>query len=161
MSGDQESGTGLVEVLVSLLVIAIGILGMAGVHSRTLQYNQSSYVQSQATFLASDMLDRIAVNHALAKSGNSYQVGLTEQQFSLCRQTDYPDDCELGSCDPEALAAYDILQWKFQLACQLPGSQGSITYQDSGDARIYTIRLSFPSVGNRVPLGDVVLRGVL
>lgn len=160
MSGKQ-AGTGLVEVLVSLLVIAVGILGMAGVHSRTLQYNLSSYVQSQATFLASDMLDRIEVNRALAKSGNSYQVGLTEQQFSQCRQSDYPGGCESGSCDPQALAAYDILQWKFQLACQLPGSQGSITYQDSGDARIYTIRLSFPSVGNRVPLGDVVLRGVL
>lgn len=157
----KQAGTGLVEVLVSLLVIAIGILGMAGVHSQTLQYNQSSYVQSQATFLASGMLDRIEVNRALAKSGNNYQVGLTEQQFSQCQQSDYPGGCESGSCDPQALAAYDILQWKFQLACQLPGSQGSITYQDSGDARIYTIRLSFPSVGNRVPLGDVVLRGVL
>lgn|GEM_PF-5417406 len=157
----KHAGSGLVEVLVSLLVIAIGILGMAGVHSQTLQYNQSSYVQSQATFLASDMLDRIEANRALAKSGGNYQVGLTEQQFSQCRQSDYPNGCEAGSCDPRALAAYDILQWKFQLACQLPGSQGSIAFQDSSDTRIYTIRLSFPSVGNRAPLGDVVLRGML
>lgn len=157
----KQVGSGLVEVLVSLLVIAVGILGMAGVHSQTLQYNQSSYLQSQATFLASDMLDRIEANQALAKSSSDYQVGLTEQQFSQCQQSDYPASCEVGSCDPQALAVYDILQWKFQLACQLPGSYGSIAFTDSDDTRIYTIRLSFPLMGERAPVGDVVLRGTL
>ncbi|WP_257286032.1 type IV pilus modification protein PilV, partial [Endozoicomonas sp. SESOKO1] len=63
----KNRGVGLIEVLISLLVITIGILGMAGVHSSSLQYNQSAYVQSQATFLATDMLDRIQANSTLAR----------------------------------------------------------------------------------------------
>lgn len=157
----HNRGVGLIEVLISLLVIGIGILGMAGVHSSSLQYNQSSYLQSQATFLATDMLDRIQANGSLAKSSSNYQVGLNDSEYSQCIQSGYPNTCETGSCTPEEMAAYDILQWKFQLACQVPGSQGSITYQDSGDARTYTIRLSFPDMGNRVPLSDIVLRGIL
>ncbi|USE37527.1 type IV pilus modification protein PilV [Endozoicomonas sp. SCSIO W0465] len=160
-SPEKNQGVGLIEVLISLLVITIGILGMAGVHSSSLQYNQSSYVQSQATFLATDMLDRIQANNHLAKSGASYQVGLNDLEYSQCVESGYPDSCEAGNCSPEEMAAYDILQWKFQLRCQIPGSQGSITYQDSDGVRTYIIRLSFPEMGNRVPLSDVVLRGIL
>lgn len=157
----KNRGVGLIEVLISLLVITIGILGMAGVHSSSLQYNQSSYVQSQATFLATDMLDRIQANNSLAKSGTSYQVGLNDLEYSQCIESSYPNSCEAGSCTPQEMAAYDVLQWKFQLACQLPGSQGSISFLDSGNVRTYIIRLSFPDMGDRVPLNDVVLRGVL
>ncbi|WP_066016222.1 type IV pilus modification protein PilV [Endozoicomonas atrinae] len=157
----KNRGVGLVEVLISLLVITIGILGMAGVHSSSLQYNQSSYVQSQATFLATDMLDRIQANNSLARSGTNYQVGLNDLEYSQCIESGYPNNCETGSCSPQEMAAYDILQWKFQLTCQLPGSKGSITYLDSNGVRTYIIRLSFPDMGNRVPLSDVVLRGIL
>ncbi len=157
----HSRGVGLIEVLISLLIITIGILGMAGVHSSSLQYNQSSYVQSQATFLATDMLDRIQANSSLAKSGTNYQVGLGDLEFSQCIESSYPTHCEAGSCTPQEMATYDILQWKFQLACQIPGSQGAVTFVDSSDVRTYTIRLSFPDMGSRVPLSDVVLRGVL
>ncbi|MGO0308623.1 type IV pilus modification protein PilV [Endozoicomonas acroporae] len=165
-SGDKSPekknrGAGLIEVLISLLVITIGILGMAGVHSSSLQYNQSAYVQSQATFLATDMLDRIQANNSLARSGNSYQAGMNDLEYSQCIDSNYPNSCEAGSCTPQEMAAYDILQWKFQLTCQIPGSKGSITYQDSEGVRTYIIRLSFPDMGNRVPLSDVVLRGIL
>lgn len=158
---NKNRGVGLIEVLISLLIITIGILGMAGVHSSSLQYNQSSYVQSQATFLATDMLDRIQANSSLAKGGTSYQVGLDDLEFSQCIESSYPTNCEAGSCTPQEMAAYDILQWKFQLACQIPGSKGAVTFVDSGDVRTYTIRLSFPDMGSRVPLSDVVLRGIL
>ncbi|WP_020581528.1 type IV pilus modification protein PilV [Endozoicomonas elysicola] len=157
----KNRGVGLIEVLISLLIITIGILGMAGVHSSSLQYNQSSYVQSQATFLATDMLDRIQANSSLAKSSANYQVGLGDLEFSQCIESSYPTHCEAGNCTPQEMAFYDILQWKFQLACQIPGSQGAVTFVDSSDVRTYTIRLSFPDMGSRVPLSDVVLRGVL
>ncbi|MGB1270710.1 MAG: type IV pilus modification protein PilV [Endozoicomonas sp.] len=157
----QSAGVGLIEVLVTLLVIAIGVLGMAGLHSRSLQYQQAAYIQSQATFLASDMLDRIQANRAQARTSNLYQVGLNQSVYSQCLQKDYPDSCETGGCTPEQLAVYDVLQWKFQLTCQLPGSQGSVSYSDSSDGRVYIITLSFPTGSKGVPVSDVVLRSVL
>ena len=157
----KSQGVGFVEVLISLLVLSIGLLGMVSVHSRGLQYNQSSYLQSQATFLVTDMLDRIQANSTVAMTSTQYQTASNEHQFSQCNESNYPSTCEDNSCNPEQMAFYDILQWKFQLACQAPGSQGSITFSDSDDARHYIIRISFPDMNYRVPLNDVVVRGIL
>ncbi|MGB0360324.1 MAG: type IV pilus modification protein PilV [Endozoicomonas sp.] len=157
----KNYGVGLVEVIVSLLIIAIGVLGMVGVHSSSLQFNHSSYVQSQATFLAIDMLDRIQANAGIAKNSDSYRTGLDESAYADCAVNNYPDSCEAEKCNPEQLATYDVLQWKFQLACQIPGTKGAISYIDSDGQRVYTILLSFPNMGNRAPLSDIILRGVL
>ena len=157
----SQAGVGLIEVLVSLLVIAIGILGMAGLHSRSLQYNQAAYFHSRATFLAGDMLDRIRANSELAKSSNNYQVAANAQRVDDCTDENYPDTCEAGECSPDQLATYDIQQWKFQLACEIPGATAAVSYSDSGDERMYTIRISFPGIGNTAPVSDVLLRGAL
>ena len=157
----NQHGVGLIEVLISLLIIAIGVLGMVALHNRSLQYNHSAYVHSQATLLAADMLDRIQANSQLAKTGSNYQASATDFAFSQCLAEEYPNRCEAGSCTTAEIAAYDILQWKFQLACQIPGSQGTITYLDSGGLRTYTVRLSFVDASSRFPQSDVVLRSVL
>ncbi|WP_299733717.1 type IV pilus modification protein PilV [uncultured Endozoicomonas sp.] len=156
-----QRGVGLIEVLISLLIIAIGVLGMVAVHSSSMQFNQSSYIQSQATFLATDMLDRIQANADVAKSSDDYRVELDGLTYNQCVASNYPVSCESSSCSPEQLALYDVKQWKFQLICQIPGTKGAISYSDSGSHRIYTIQLSFPNMGNRVPLSDIVLRGIL
>ena len=156
-----QRGIGFIEVLVSLLVITIGVLGMAGLHSLSLQYNQAAYLHSRATFLAGDMLDRVHTNTELARSGNNYSVGADEEVIAQCSEANYPDDCEAGACSPEELALYDIKQWKFNMACELPGAKGIVSFSDSSDGRMYTIRFSFPDQGNSVPVGDIVLRGAL
>lgn len=161
LTNGKHDGVGLIEVLISLLIIAIGVLGMVAIHNRSLQYNHSAYVYSQATLLAADMLDRIQANSLLAKTSSSYQVNATAYAFSQCLAEEYPNRCERGSCTTTEMAVYDILQWKFQLACQIPGSQGTITYLDSGDLRTYTVRLSFTDRSDRFPLSDVVLRSIL
>lgn len=156
-----QSGVGLIEVLVSLLVIAIGVLGMAGLYSRSLQYNQAAYFHSRATFLAGDMLDRIRANSSLAKNGNNYQVSAEDHVAEDCLDEHYPDTCENADCSAEQLAIYDIQQWKFQLACEIPGATAAVSFADSTDERLYTIRISFPGSENHTPANDVLLRGVL
>ena len=64
----RERGTGLIEVLVSLLIVAIGLLGLAGLQSRLQAAEFDSYQRSQALVLLQDMASRIAVNRASAAS---------------------------------------------------------------------------------------------
>ncbi len=159
-STEQQTGIGLIEVLVSLLVIAIGVLGMAGLQSRSLQHNQAAYLHSRATFLAGDMLDRIRANQTVAKTSDIYETGL-DDDIETCDEADYPATCETGTCSQQQMAQYDIEQWKFQLACELPQTRAAISYEDNNENRIYTIQVNFPAGMRGFPVSDVLLRGVL
>lgn len=57
-----QAGTTLIEVLVSVLVLAIGLLGAAAIQLNALKYTDSSTMTSQASFIAYDMMDRIRAN---------------------------------------------------------------------------------------------------
>ena len=58
----RQQGTTLIEVLVALLVLAIGLLGAAALQLNALKYTDSSMLGSQASFIAYDMMDRIRAN---------------------------------------------------------------------------------------------------
>lgn len=103
----RQQGFTLLEVLVSMLIVSIGLLGLAGLTTTSLQNNQSAYQRSQATWLAYDMLDRMRANRAVAVTG-SYDTA-----FSTVPS---------GS----TTAAQDLTQWKNTLAAAMPGGQGSI-----------------------------------
>ncbi len=156
-----QQGVGLMEVLVSLLVITIGVLGMAGLQGRSLQYNQVAYLHSQAAVLATDMLDRIRVNRSLAQTSDSYQVSAEDAVFTVCSEENYPENCESNSCSPVQLAAWDIQQWKFRLSCQLPGTEGVVNYQDTDEGRVYSVHLIFTEDRGSLPMGELVLRSAL
>lgn len=66
-------GFTLMEVLVAMLILSIGLLGMAGLQSLSFKMNQSSYLSSQATFLSYDMLDRMRANRKAALAGDYNQ----------------------------------------------------------------------------------------
>jgi type IV pilus assembly protein PilV len=62
----RESGTTLIEVLVTLVIIAFGLLGLAGLQVRLQQTEFEAYQRTQALLLLADMADRIAVNRTAA-----------------------------------------------------------------------------------------------
>ncbi len=58
----RSAGFSIIEVLVALLVLAIGLLGLAALQAQGLRFNHDAYVRTQATHLASDIIDRMRVN---------------------------------------------------------------------------------------------------
>ncbi len=60
--GGKQAGLTLVEVMVSMLILAVGLLGAAAIQLNALKYTDSSLMTSQASFIAYDMLDRIRAN---------------------------------------------------------------------------------------------------
>ncbi|WP_347902095.1 type IV pilus modification protein PilV [Pseudomonas purpurea] len=59
-----QDGMTLIEVLVALLILAVGLLGAAAIQLNALKYTDSSLMTSQASFIAYDMMDRIRANSA-------------------------------------------------------------------------------------------------
>ncbi|WP_426143545.1 type IV pilus modification protein PilV [Pseudomonas sp. DWP3-1-2] len=61
-SRSTQTGMTLIEVLVSVLILAIGLLGAAAIQLNALKYTDSSRISTQASFIAYDMMDRIRAN---------------------------------------------------------------------------------------------------
>lgn len=97
----------MVEVLVTVLILAIGLLGLAGLQSTALRSNHSAYMRSQATVLAYDIADRMRANRTAALN-NAYNVGVG------------------GTLTGSSMAAIDVSAWKNNLGALLPDGDGSI-----------------------------------
>lgn len=114
-------GFSLLEVLIALVILSVGLLGVAGLMSTTLKSNDSAYMRTQATQLAYNMIDRMRAN-LTATNALAYSVPMPTAAATATTNV-----CTAGSCDPTTLAAYDIGQWEYDLAKNLPQGRGSMT----------------------------------
>jgi len=72
----RQRGVGLIEVLVAVLILSLGMLGMAGLQTRALKANQSSYARTQAVMLSYYILDAMRADRATALGGTfPYNTG--------------------------------------------------------------------------------------
>ena len=106
-------GFTLVEVLIALVVLSIGMLGIAALYLDTLQASRGALLRTQAVALASDLGDRIVANRNPA---DAYNCG---------------GDCASGE-GGNAIAIADINGWLAAIADQLPGGTGAVRYVAPG-----------------------------
>jgi type IV pilus assembly protein PilV len=118
-------GFTLVELMVAILVLAIGLLGLAALQVVGLSSNHNAYLRTQATFLAQDMADRMRNNRASLAAYVGAAAGAT--------------DCSSSTCTSAQMVGYDIAQWNAALATQLPGGVGTVTVTVNG--AVYRIRV--------------------
>lgn len=95
-----QRGVGLIEVLIAVLVMAIGLLGIAALQATALRNSQSSMERSQAVVQSYAILDAMRANLAQARAG-SYDMGRTCAAPTL-PQTDPPTEATLGFNDKVA-----------------------------------------------------------
>jgi type IV pilus assembly protein PilV len=102
-----NGGFTLIEVLIAVLILSLGLLGMAGLQATSLKANSSAATRGQATLLAYDMIDRMRANRDAALAG-------TYNNTSGTAPTTGGSDCQANgaTCDANAMAAYDLNQWK-------------------------------------------------
>lgn len=110
-------GFTLVEVLVALLVLGVGLLGVAGLQSATLGLNHGSYLRSQATVLAQDMVDRMRANPRATANGDYDEAG-AGASTATCEQA--------AGCTTQQMAAHDIAEWQAALGNELPDGEGVV-----------------------------------
>ena len=122
----RYAGFSLLEVLVALVILSVGLLGLARMQSTGLRQNNSAYFHSQATTLAYAILDRIRVNLDAAENGD-YDIAIGTPRTAS-------KDCETASntCSTTEMADFDVNEWKSSLSSALPGGDGSISRSTSG-----------------------------
>ena len=99
----------------ALLVLSIGLLGLAALQTTSLQYNTGSYFRTQATFLAYDIIDRMRANTAAVvdNDNNGYDQPTTTNVSP-------PVNCDTTSCTSAELALYDVKKWYDRIVIALP-----------------------------------------
>lgn len=102
-----QCGFSLIEVLVALLLVALGVLGAAALQLNALRYTQDSAYRVQASLLATDLLERMRAN--------------PEQLASYAG--DVAGVCVAESAAPLSVLAQDLLDFAAGVTCRLP--QGS------------------------------------
>jgi len=118
----RQSGVGMLEVLVALLVLSIGVLGYAGLQLRALDSTDETYMRSQAMAIAQDAVERMMANPG---SSSVYQ---TESNWSGDPAATLPDTCWNSDCTASAMASWDIAQLKWYANDLL--SQGVVRVED-------------------------------
>ena len=112
----KQYGATLIEVLVTLVVLAIGLLGMAGLQTMSIKSNQSAYYRSQASFLAYDITERMRANRKAAQDGD-YDVN-------------FPASSKANAVSGTR-AKQDLAEWLNSLADKLPNGTGKISRENT------------------------------
>lgn len=86
-----QTGMTLIEVLVSVLILSVGLLGAVVIQLNALKYTDSSRMTSQASFIAYDMLDRIRANSGADYSWSQTQSGSSRPSGASVRDLDLHD----------------------------------------------------------------------
>lgn len=129
----RERGFSMLEVLVSLVLIAVTMLGMAGLQLNALKLYKGATFRMQAVLLADEISERIETNKIGATAGN-YVVATVSSTPSVAGK-----NCVSSSCAPDELAAYDLATWGTRIAANLPGSSWQITNPTAGNPSTYSI----------------------
>jgi type IV pilus assembly protein PilV len=117
----------MLEVLIAIVVIAFGLLGVAGLQVLALKNNQSASSRLIATTLANDMVDRVKTN-ALGASDRHYHSPDTNAYT-----TKVAECLSAGGCTPEQLAQNDRFEWAQLVAAALPGGRAIVCLDSTPD----------------------------
>lgn len=139
----KQSGVGLIEVLVALVISSFALLGFAGLQMASLRYQKVAQFRSLASQYSADMADRVRGNVVGAKGGQYVTADTypTNATVTICTT----------NCTPAQIAAQDVYNWRVALAGALTGGWGSVT----GDiANGFTLTVYFKEPNKPKGTGD-------
>lgn len=144
----QQLGFSLFEVLIALLVLSVGLLGLANLQGQSMTSSYNAHLRTQATSLAQSMVDRMRANrmHASAIS-NNYITTMSDAPPTTTV------DCATATCSAEQMALFDVKEWKCTLGmyvdnnncnglaeqATLPNGTGSVSAPDAATGQTTVI----------------------
>lgn len=132
----RYKGFSLLEVLIAIVVLSIGLLGLAGLQFSALRGNNQSYERSQANLLAYEIADVMRVNR-VAAANDAFVMGPTDPPAAA------PIDCTADECGTQAqTAAFALDQWFQRVTQVLPAGTARIRCEDGcGPGLLHTVQV--------------------
>jgi type IV pilus assembly protein PilV len=121
----NHHGFGLLEVLISVIILAIGFLGIAALQTSAIRFNHSAELRSIAVNQLTNMAERLYANPAGVSAGNYNNL------------SGIPAETSCSPCTPADIAIRDMNRWNNDNAHFLPLGQGEVT----GDGSLFTLTI--------------------
>jgi type IV pilus assembly protein PilV len=122
----SSRGSTLLEVLVAVLILSIGLLGVAGLQAASLRYEQGGWARAAVAAGLSNLAERVRSNPDALP--NAY---LLQQTYAVQRAamplTEDTTSCVTAICAPADLATVQMTNWRAALDQSLPGSAAYVT----------------------------------
>ena len=150
-----QQGFSMIEVLVTLVLVAITMLGAAGLQVYAMKQNQGSSYRTQAILLSTDMAERIEANKIAATRG---QYALASGVVAAPTVDLIPaKNCNTAPCTSAQLAVFDLAMWRNQISNTFPAGSGwEITCPAANPA---TCKISVSWVDRRTANSDYSTTG--
>jgi type IV pilus assembly protein PilV len=141
----NQHGFSLIEVLVALVVLSVGMLGMAGMYVTTLRSGGDSISRVKAIYLVSDMVDRIRANPSPIASA-TYAAGVAGAAAA----------CQATQCTIAQMAQEDLRVWQSDVNSLLPGGIPTVTVDPTTTPATYTVTIVWTDAGSTAQTYGVV-----
>lgn len=145
-----QRGTSLIEVLVSIVIASIGLLGLAGINAASVKYSKMSQYRSTATQLVNDISERIRANNTSGGVLASYVLRTTFSAQATLPSAPTPACTAVSdSCTAAQMAAADLQQWRATVRSRLP--EGAVSLRsDAGTVGAFDLWIAWrdPSLAN-------------
>jgi type IV pilus assembly protein PilV len=135
-------GFSLIEVLIALIIMSVGMLGIAGLYVHSMQAGRTSLFRHHAVTLAGDVADRIRAN---PRAGVAYEdggPGAGTEEFNCVAGG--------GDCSPAEMAAHDMSLWDQQAVATLPTGDVLVDYNNGAVPSVYTVTVTWQEAGYAV-----------
>ncbi len=129
-----QRGLSMIEILVSLTIVAFGLLGLAGMQARSMSMSKDSTDRKAAAEIAAQMAERMQANFDGFRRGR-YTLSMDPltagPTFNNCQNAQ--------ECTELEVADRDLAQWAIELRRRLPVSGAYITVRPDGSSATVTI----------------------
>lgn len=144
--GARARGFSLIEALVALVVLSVGLLGIAGLYVTSVASGRTASLRSQAVMIAADLADRIRANRT---GGPSYDDGVSGA--GTLKAACQPGGAGGVNCSPTDMANEDKAEWIALLNARMPGAVPTVTAVGPPLPTTYTITITWvePVIGNQ------------
>ncbi len=127
IAGTRQRGFTLIEAMVSLVVLSVGMIGIAALFAQGLGAGRTAQYRTQAVNLIADMADRIRAN----RPGQAAYAGGTGD----------------NNCAPALMAAHDLYIWEQLIEETLPDGEFEIFFDPATLPPTFTIDVGWVEVG--------------
>jgi len=117
-----QRGFSLLEALIAILLLSVGAIGVAGLQVVSLRNSQTADARGRVAVLAAQMSEEAAMLAVGARDQNAGVVG------------------GLANFSCASTPANELQRWRRQLDCEIPGSQGGVTYDRTTNRLVVTVR---------------------
>jgi type IV pilus assembly protein PilV len=140
-------GVTLIEVLVALVIVAVGLLGLAGLQVRGLSIQKDAHGRALATQLALDLADRMRANRVPGTLTPPIDYTFTAAYPATLPTA--PADCEAVVCNEAQQAQFDRARWVARVNQTLPGGWAHVAPIGGTGNRAWNVTLLWSETGFR------------